>query len=198
MSLGTVPCCKLSQYIQMFSYCGNMQSFVGKWLRMNQCRRIECVALCPLKLSFIDRSAFYNTVNKVHTEYRFHVLFMLFHFTTTITHNRFTALFPGPSGWAGARRELLDFMVQWEINTDHPAGCPPPPSPIFVIHLTILIKLNYVKSYQRQSINNSLAVTLKILRLEQKTHCLTAHHTHNPSASPLNNYNTNKIWILSH
>ena len=44
-------------------------------------------------------------------------------------------------GWAGARRQLLDFMVQWEINrgrhTDHPAGrhaiqtnqCPPPPLP---------------------------------------------------------------------
>ena len=56
-------------------------------------------------------------------------------------HNRFTALLPGPPGWAGARRELLDFMVQGEIyrgrHTDHPAGrhsirtnqCPPPPSP---------------------------------------------------------------------
>jgi len=62
---------------------------------------------------------------------------------TTPHHNRFTAIFPGPSGWAGARRELLDFMVQGKINrgrhTDHPAGChsiqtnpcPPPPSPIF-------------------------------------------------------------------
>jgi len=43
-------------------------------------------------------------------------------------HNRFTALFPGPARWDGARRELLDFMVQGEINrgrhtdTDHPAG----------------------------------------------------------------------------
>ena len=60
-------------------------------------------------------------------------------------HNRFTALFPGPPGWAGATRELLDFMVQgdWEINrgrhTNHLAGrhsirtqqCSPPPSPIF-------------------------------------------------------------------
>jgi len=26
-------------------------------------------------------------------------------------HNRFTAHFPGPPGWAGARRELLDLMV---------------------------------------------------------------------------------------
>jgi len=52
----------------------------------------------------------------------------------------FYGLFPGPPGWAGARRELLDFMVQGKINrgrrTDHPAGhhsiwinqCPPPPS----------------------------------------------------------------------
>jgi len=31
-------------------------------------------------------------------------------------HNRFTALFPGPPGWAGARRELLDFMMQGKIN----------------------------------------------------------------------------------
>jgi len=56
-------------------------------------------------------------------------------------HNRFTALIPGPPGWASARRELLDFMEQGKINrgrhTDHPAGrhsirtnqCPPPPSP---------------------------------------------------------------------
>ena len=56
------------------------------------------------------------------------------------THNRFTALFPGPPGWTGARRELLDFMVQGKINrgrhTDHPDRrhsirtnyCPPPPS----------------------------------------------------------------------
>jgi len=41
-------------------------------------------------------------------------------------HIRFTALFPGPPGWAGARRELLDFMLQGKINrsrhTDHTAG----------------------------------------------------------------------------
>jgi len=51
------------------------------------------------------------------------------------------ALLPGPPGWAGARRELLDFMVQGEINrgrhTDSLAGrhsirtnqYPPPPFP---------------------------------------------------------------------
>jgi len=46
--------------------------------------------------------------------------------TTTTHHNRFTELFPGPPGWAGTRRELLDFMVQRKINrcrhTGHPAG----------------------------------------------------------------------------
>jgi len=62
---------------------------------------------------------------------------------TTSHHNCFTALFPRPPEWAGARRELVDFMVQGEIDrgrhTDHPAGrhsirtkqCPPPPSPTF-------------------------------------------------------------------
>jgi len=37
-------------------------------------------------------------------------------YNTTTHHNRFTALFPGPPGSAGARRELLDFMVQGKIN----------------------------------------------------------------------------------
>ena len=41
---------------------------------------------------------------------------MYVHVYTTPHHNRFTALFPGPPGWAGARRELLDFMVQGKIN----------------------------------------------------------------------------------
>ena len=65
------------------------------------------------------------------------------HHQDTHTHNRFTALFPGPPGRAAARRELLDFVVQGKINrgrhTDHPVGrhsirtkqCPPPPSPFF-------------------------------------------------------------------
>ena len=65
-------------------------------------------------------------------------------YTTTPHHNHFTALFQGPPWWAGARKELLDFMVQGKINrgrhTDHQAvrhairtkQCPPPPSPIFL------------------------------------------------------------------
>jgi len=82
---------------------------------------------------------------------------------TTPHHNRFTALFPGRTGWAGARRELLDFMVQREINrgrhTDHPAGrhsirtnqCPPPPSPyIFTGQMTFLLP-----NQQCQSIEGS-------------------------------------------
>jgi len=65
----------------------------------------------------------------------------LFHL---VPNNCFTAQFPGPPGWAGARRQVLDFMVQGNINTgrytDNPAGrhsirtnqCPPPPSsPLF-------------------------------------------------------------------
>jgi len=60
-------------------------------------------------------------------------------------HNRFMALFPGPPGWAGARRELLDSTVQGKVNrgrhTDHPAGrhsirtnqCAPPPYPPYFL-----------------------------------------------------------------
>jgi len=44
-------------------------------------------------------------------------------------HNRFTAFFLGLPGWAGARRELLDFVMQGKINggrhTDNPAGATP-------------------------------------------------------------------------
>jgi len=68
----------------------------------------------------------------------------------TTHHNHFTALFPGPPVWAGARTELLDFMVQGKINrgrhTDHPAGhhsiltnqCPPPLFPIFTGRMPFL------------------------------------------------------------
>jgi len=54
-------------------------------------------------------------------------------------HNRFTAVFLGLSGWAGARRELLDFMVQGKINrgrhTDHLAGRHSIPSRLTSAHL---------------------------------------------------------------
>jgi len=36
--------------------------------------------------------------------------------TQTHTQNHFTALFPGPPGLAGARRELLNFMVQGNVE----------------------------------------------------------------------------------
>ena len=75
-------------------------------------------------------------------------------------HNHFTALFPGPPGWAGARRELLDFMVQGKINrgrhTDKMAGRhsirtnqypPPPSSPYFFTGRMPLLPPNQ----QRQS-----------------------------------------------
>jgi len=60
------------------------------------------------------------------------------------TTQPFYGPFSGNTGWAGARRELLDFMVQEWINsgryTDHPTRhhsirtnqCPPPPSPHFL------------------------------------------------------------------
>jgi len=68
-------------------------------------------------------------------------------YCATQHHDRFTAIFPGPPGWAGAGRELLDFMVQGKINrsrhNDHPAGrrfirtkqCALPPSRVMCVWL---------------------------------------------------------------
>ena len=36
--------------------------------------------------------------------------------TTPHHHNRFTALFPGPTGWAGARRELLTLWCKGRLT----------------------------------------------------------------------------------
>jgi len=78
---------------------------------------------------------------------------------------RFTALFLGPPGWPGARRELLDFMVQGKINkgrdTDNPDGrhsigtnqCPPPPSPIFLTcQMPFCRPTNSIKALRASSI----------------------------------------------
>jgi len=75
------------------------------------------------------------------------------HLAPTHTHTYTSVLrrfFRDHLGWAGARRELLDFMEQGKINkgrhTDHPAGryfirtkqCPSPPSPIFTGRMPFL------------------------------------------------------------
>jgi len=64
---------------------------------------------------------------------------------TTIIPQPFYGPFSGTTRVTGAKRELLDFMVQGKINrgrhTDHPAGrhsirtnqCPPPPSTNFFL-----------------------------------------------------------------
>jgi len=73
-----------------------------------------------------------------------HTISQIRHVSTHTHTQLFYGPFQGPPGWAGARRELLDFMVQGKIyrgrHTDHPAGrhsiqtkqCPPPPSPHFL------------------------------------------------------------------
>ena len=96
-----------------------------------------CMSAFTSKLSLFLKNF---TACKILTPDISHPLLRAQHTSTPPHHNRFTALFPGPPGWAGARRELLDFMVRGEINrgrhTDHLAGlhsiwtnqCPPPPS----------------------------------------------------------------------
>ena len=82
-------------------------------------------------------------------------------------HNHVMALFPGPPGWASARRELLDFMVQGKINrgrhTDHPDGrysirtkqCPPPSFPIFYRSDALPVAQPTVSKHWRQLDNNN-------------------------------------------
>jgi len=112
------------------------------------------------------------------------------HTTTTTHHNRFTAFFPEPPGWAGARRELLDFMVHAKINrgrhTDHPAGrhsiwtnqCLPPPSPhIFYRPDALPAAQPTVPKHWRQHI-----------RIREKMHrlqiCPIVHNWRAPSTTP--------------
>ena len=47
------------------------------------------------------------------TVWSYHSMHWLYYYNH---YNRFTALLPGPPGWTGARRELLDVMVQGKIN----------------------------------------------------------------------------------
>jgi len=98
-------------------------------------------------------------------------------------HNCFMALFLGPPGWAGARRELLDFMVQGKINrgrhTDHPAGrhsirtnqCLPPPSaPIFFTGQMLFLPPNQ----QHQSTKGNLCIRIREKTLEFSSTVLPA------------------------
>jgi len=83
--------------------------------------------------------------------------------TTLLHYNGFTALFLGPPGWAGARSELLDFMVQGKINRgrhiDHPTEChsirtnqcPPPPSPFLQAGCPSCRPTNSVKALKATS-----------------------------------------------
>jgi len=95
--------------------------------------------------------------------------------------------FTGPPGWAGARRELLDFVVQAKINrgrhTDHLAErhsirtkqCPPPPSSHWIHHLCATEVRNKTlcvsSGLQRRHILRSACIVCKRLLVEN-THTL--------------------------
>jgi len=91
---------------------------------------VDCVCRCSVATSFFLVAAgkgFWKSVRTWQSDGQKYSAPLSVHGVVIIhTHIRFTALFPGPPRWAGARRELLDFMVQGKINrgrcTDHPAG----------------------------------------------------------------------------
>jgi len=81
---------------------------------------------------------------------------------------RFMALFPGPPGWVGARRELLGFMMQVKFSTgrhtDHQDGrhsiwtnqCPPPLSPQ-LRHVPTIGKKNLLNSNTSSTCPHNMA-----------------------------------------
>jgi len=117
----------------------------------------------------------------------------------THTRNHFAALFPGPPGWAGTRRELLDFMVRGKINrgrhTDHPAGrhsiqtnqCSPPPSPSYFFtgrmpflspsqqrqlvswSLTSLFSTNMAISEMNQQRQSTEGIVMRLLQITSRS-----------------------------
>ena len=100
-----------AQQTEITQFNSDFESLVISWLYFcdggqmssSACRTQEVLNVCCFTCSTM------MTVNDAH-----------YH------HNRFYSPFPGPPGWASARRELLDFMVQGKINwgrhTDHLAG----------------------------------------------------------------------------
>ena len=96
--------------------------------------------------------------------------------TTPAHHKRFTALFLGQPGWAGARSKLLDFIVQGKINrgrhTFYPAGhhsiqtnhCPLPLSPhIFYRPDALPVAQPTVSKHWRQSTIGKILVKQQYL-----------------------------------
>jgi len=97
------------------------------------------------------------------------------------THNRFTALFPGPPRWAGARTELLGLYGARKINrgrhTDHLAGCHcirtkqcPPPSPHFFTGQMLFLP----PSQQCQSTEGNYRIRIREKTLEFSSTVLPA------------------------
>jgi len=86
----------------------------NQWLSNSTC------ILLPLSLKFLlNKNIIPISFSSASSAWTFIVI--------THTHNHFTALFPGPPRWAGARRELLDFMVQGKIirGRHRPSGWAP-------------------------------------------------------------------------
>jgi len=113
-------------------------AFSGNWAspgRKNRLMAIVCISFSP---SVFDLHCVMDNHTVAH-QWRAKWLHYIQNTTTILW-----PFFPLPPGWAGARRELLDFMVQGKINrgrhADHPAGrhsirtnqCPPPSYPIFL------------------------------------------------------------------
>ena len=134
-------------------------------------RKTKQTTVNKAKLHLLDLS-YSKLYNKIHNESR-----CLQQVQNNHHHNRFMALYPGPPGLAGTRRELLDCMVQGKIirdrHTDYQAGrhsirtnqCPSPSSPYVFLQAgcpscrpTNSVKALKAKQVHNKSITNQTVV----------------------------------------
>ena len=85
-------------------------------------------------------------------------------------HNRFTALFPGPPGWAGGRRELLDLHFIWTNQ------CSPPPSSPYYLQARCpsCRQTNSVKAHHHKTTVSSADISVVICAIQAAMACCTA------------------------
>jgi len=106
-----------------------------------------------------------------------------------LPHTHTHTTLPGPPGWASARREFLDFMVQGKINrgrhTDHLAGhhsiwtnqCPPPPTPHFFTGRMPFLSPNQQRRSTEGKLVNKLITNIITSGTSHRRHKMYIGHT---------------------
>ena len=102
----------LVSFFFSFFFFSRLVSAVSYWMQI-QNAGLKCAARGSLKIQDATNRKKFAICAPSHN---CRAIPLQLRHVSTPHHNRFMALSPGPLGWAGARRELLDFMVQGKIN----------------------------------------------------------------------------------